>query len=187
MKRIFFFFFLVLPFCMAAQSCTDDDPVLTETESPLSPSNPDSGENSGEDSSDNVESDESDDNNTNNNTPMNREIIISIGDARYTATLEDNATARAFINLLPMTVSMTEMNGNEKYYDLSGSLPTDTFRPGTIHAGDLLLWGSSTVVLFYETFSSSYSYTRLGKINDPDGLAEAVGSGSVSVTFSVAQ
>lgn len=167
MRRVLFLLLIVLPFCMTAQSCSPaDDPFTDETQRPLPPSDPD------------------DDDDTNDDTPMNSEITISIGDARYTATLEDNLAARAFAALLPMTVTMTEMNGNEKYYNLSGDLPTDTFRPGTIQAGDLLLWGSNTVVLFYETFSSSYSYTRLGKIANPDGLAAALGRGNVSVTFS---
>ncbi|WP_298614748.1 cyclophilin-like fold protein [uncultured Odoribacter sp.] len=119
-----------------------------------------------------------------NDVSMNSEIRISIGDTHYTATLEDNSTARAFAALLPVTVTMTEMNGNEKYYNLSGNLPANPFRPGTIHAGDLLLWGTNTVVLFYETFSSGYSYTRLGEIADPDGLAATLGRGNVKVTFS---
>lgn len=174
-KRVLLLLLVVLPFCLAAQSCSpNDDPLADETERPLPPSDPDDGE---EDDTDN-------DNTDNDNTPMNREIIISIGDARYTATLEDNPTAKAFAALLPMTVTMTEMNGNEKYYNLNGNLPTDTFRPGTIHTGDLLLWGSNTVVLFYETFSSSYSYTRVGKIDNPAGLAAALGSGNVRVSFS---
>lgn len=180
MKRVLFLLLIVLPFCMTAQSCSPaDDPFTDETERPLPPSNPDDGE---EDDTDNGNPDDNDD--TNDDTPMNSKITISIGDARYTATLEDNPAARAFAALLPMTVTMTEMNGNEKYYDLSGNLPTDTFRPGTIHTGDLLLWGANTVVLFYETFSSSYSYTRLGKIDNPNGLAAALGRGNVSVTFS---
>lgn len=182
MKRILLLFLFVLPFCVAVYSCSpDDDPMINETERPLSPSSPD-GENA---DADNSESDNTDDDNINNDTPMNSDIIISIGDAHYTATLEDNSAARAFVKLLPITVTMTEMNGNEKYYDLSTSLPTDTFRPGIIHTGDLLLWGTSTVVLFYETFSSSYSYTRLGKVDQTDGLASVLGSGNVRVTFSV--
>lgn len=179
MKRVLLLLLVVLPFCMVVQACSpDDEPLMDETERPLPPSNPDDEE---EEDTDNGNADND---NTNDDTPMNREITISIGDTRYTATLEDNPAARAFTALLPITVTMTEMNGNEKYYNLSENLPTDTFRPGTIHAGDLLLWGANTIVLFYETFSSSYSYTRLGKIDNPNGLIAALGSGNVRVTFS---
>lgn len=178
MKRLLFLFLIVLPFCLVAQSCNpDDEPFMDETERPLPPSTPNEGE-------EDDDADDSDNDDTDDDTPMNHEITINIDDTHYTATLEDNPTAKAFAALLPMTVTMTEMNGNEKYYNLSENLPTDTFRPGTIRTGDLLLWGANTVVLFYETFSSSYSYTRLGKIDNPNGLAAALGSGNVSVTFS---
>lgn len=110
-------------------------------------------------------------------------VKVTIGGRTFSATLENNPAAEAFAALLPLDVMMTELNGNEKYFDLPASLPTDSCLPGTIHAGDLLLWGSRTVVLFYETFSSSYSYTRLGRLDDPTGLASAVGRGHVRVSF----
>ena len=78
---------------------------------------------------------------------------------------------------------MNELNGNEKYHYLSSSLPTAAYQPGTIHAGDLMLYGNNCVVLFYETFNTSYSYTRIGAIDNPSGLASALGSGDVSVRF----
>jgi hypothetical protein len=108
---------------------------------------------------------------------------IKIGSSDFTATLENNATTAAFKALLPMTVKMSELNGNEKLFKLSGSLPTNASNPGTIESGDLMLYGSKTLVLFYQTFPTSYSYTRLGRIKDTTGLAAAVGSGSVTVTF----
>lgn len=122
------------------------------------------------------------DNNGNNET-MNRNITVKIGETSFSATLEDNQTARVFSAMLPVTLNMDELNGNEKYYYLSENLPTNTFRPGTIHTGDLLLYGSNCIVLFYETFTSSYSYTSLGKIDNPDGLAVALGKHNVMVTF----
>lgn len=118
------------------------------------------------------------------NTPtMNEQIRIIIGNASFTASLEDNATARAFKASLPITVNMTEQAGNEKFYYLPAALPTSTVTPGTIFAGDLMLWGNSCLVLFYETFSCPYSYTRIGKIDNPSGLSAAVGDRNITVTF----
>ncbi|MBQ9705407.1 MAG: hypothetical protein IJV55_04355, partial [Paludibacteraceae bacterium] len=115
------------------------------------------------------------------NTTMSINVIV--GNKTFTATLADSETGRAFAQLLPMTVTMNELNGNEKYHYLDSQLPTDPYTPGTIRAGDLLLYEATCVVLFYETFSSSYSYTRIGAIDNPSGLAEALGTGNVSVLF----
>lgn len=119
----------------------------------------------------------------NNPDSTGSKMKIKIGTSTFTATLYDNATAAAFKSLLPMTVNMVELNGNEKYVELARNLPTNASNPGTIQAGDLMLYGSSALVLFYKTFSTSYSYTRLGRIDDATGLAAAVGSGKVTVTF----
>ncbi|MBD0364800.1 MAG: cyclophilin-like fold protein [Bacteroidota bacterium] len=110
-------------------------------------------------------------------------VKITVGQIVFTATLFDNATAAAFKSRLPMTINMIELNGNEKYFNLPGNLPTNASNPETIQSGDWMLYGANTLVLFYKTFSTSYSYTRLGRINDTTGLAAAVGSGNVSVTF----
>lgn len=112
------------------------------------------------------------------------QLKIEVGSQTFTTTLLDNPTTRALLERLPITVSMGELNGNEKYYYIPESLPNDPQRPGNIHAGDLMLYGSDCLVLFYESFSSGYySYTRLGSVDDSAGLAAALGSGSVEVTF----
>jgi hypothetical protein len=120
---------------------------------------------------------------TNNPIQTGSQMKIKIGASTFTATLYDNATARAFKALLPMTVNMRELNGNEKYFDLAASLPTHASNPGTIQNGDLMLYGANTLVLFYKSFPTTYSYTKLGRINDPAGLVAAVGSGNVVVAF----
>lgn len=120
-----------------------------------------------------------------NNDSNAIKMKITVGTKHFSATLADNATAKAFKALLPLKISMTELNGNEKYYDLPGNLPTNASAPGTIRNGDLLLWGSKTLVVFYKTFSSGYSYTRIGRIDNPDGLANALGSGNVEVRFTL--
>lgn len=110
-------------------------------------------------------------------------IEIVIGNETFSATLYDNPTTEAFLEQLPLTLEMSELNGNEKYYYLSNSLPTNVSRSSNIHAGDLMLYGDSCLVLFYENFSTSYSYTPLGKIDELDSLADAVGNGNIEVTF----
>lgn len=109
---------------------------------------------------------------------------MSIGERRFAITLADTEAARAFAAMLPLTLDMEELNGNEKKKELSSPLPTDASRPGTIRNGDLLLWGSRTVVVFYRTFESSYAYTRLGRVDDPSGLPQSLGQHDVRVVFS---
>jgi flavodoxin len=114
-----------------------------------------------------------------NNAPFK----LTIGGTVFNAELANNATAQAFDALLPTSLSMTELNGNEKYKYLDTTLPTNASCPGTIHAGDILLYGNNCVVVFYKTFNTSYSYTKIGKITDPTGLEAAVGAGGVEVQF----
>ena len=109
---------------------------------------------------------------------------MTIGERRFAITLADTEAARAFVAMLPLTLDMEELNGDEKKNELPGPLPTDASRPGTIRNGDLLLWGSRTVVVFYLSFESSYAYPRLGRVDDPSGLPQSLGRHDVRVVFS---
>jgi hypothetical protein len=115
---------------------------------------------------------------------MKSDIIkVKIGLKTFTAVLEDNVTATAFKALLPLTIKMEELNGNEKHGDINGKLPLHVYDPHNIKNGDLMIWSTNTLVLFYKSFSTRYSYTKLGQITDTTGLAAAVGSGGVTVSF----
>lgn len=110
-------------------------------------------------------------------------IRITADGRTFTATLYENETAMAFAERLPLTASMQELNGNEKYVYLDESLPATASNPGRIQTGDIMLYGSECLVLFYEDFPTSYSYTPIGRVTDTEGLAEALGKGSASVAF----
>ena len=95
-----------------------------------------------------------------------------IGTDTFQLELADSEAAAHFRSMLPLTVKMMELNGNEKYVELPGDLPTNAARVGTIEAGDLMLWGKNTLVLFYETFRSEYAYTRIGSSPTPISWAD---------------
>ena len=112
-------------------------------------------------------------------------LWMTVGTQRFAVTLEDNPTARAFVRMLPVTLDMSELNGNEKHGRLPGSLPTVPVRPGTLRSGDVMLYGNDTLVVFYETLASGYSYTRIGRIHESAGLARALGAGGARVAFTL--
>lgn len=116
--------------------------------------------------------------------PEQSRMWMTVGERRFAITLADTEAARAFAAMLPLTIDMADLNSNEKHADLPRALPTNATRPGTIRSGDLMLYGSRTLVLFYFTFDSSYSYTSLGRVDDPSGLAQALGPDGVRVAFS---
>ena len=111
------------------------------------------------------------------------DITLTIGNQSFTAKMEQNSSSEAFRALLPLTLEMQELNGNEKYHYLSQALPTNRTEVGTIHAGDIMLYGDNCVVVFYETFTTSYSYSPIGHITNPEGLKEALGCGTTKVLF----
>jgi hypothetical protein len=116
--------------------------------------------------------------------PEESRMWMTVGERRFAITLADNAAARAFAAQLPLTLEMSELNGNEKHADLRTALPANASRPGTIRNGDLMLYGTNTVVVFYETFDSSYAYTRLGRVDDAADLSRALGRRGVRVVLS---
>lgn len=115
---------------------------------------------------------------------LSMKINLTINGNNFTATLDDNETTRELLSRLPLEVNMSELNGNEKYYYFDESLPTNSYRPGSISIGDIMLYGSDCLVIFYEDFDTPYSYTRLGKIDNVNNLKDALGNGNVNVMIS---
>ncbi|WP_206538863.1 cyclophilin-like fold protein [Metabacillus indicus] len=87
----------------------------------------------------------------------------------------------------PLSINMNDHNRNEKFYNFSNALPEDSARPGEIRAGDIMLYGDNCLVLFYESFTSTYHYTRMGYIEDASRFAQAAGAGDVTAAFDQAE
>lgn len=123
--------------------------------------------------------------NSQSDKSMAQPITIRIGDKAFAATLSNNPTAAAFAKLLPLPITMTELNRNEKFATLTTSVPARASTPASIHTGDLMLYGSNTLVLFYKSFRTTYSYTAIGRIDEPAGLEAALGAGDIDVVFAL--
>jgi hypothetical protein len=108
---------------------------------------------------------------------------MTVGERRFAINLADNRAARAFEAQMPLTLEMSDLNGNEKHVKLAKALPANDSRPGTIRSGDIMLWASNTLVVFYMTFDSPYSYTRLGRVDKPAALTHVLGRGTATVVF----
>lgn len=109
----------------------------------------------------------------------NMKVIIKGNE--YNAVLEENQTAKSFINMLPKEFNMSELNGNEKYVYLDKVLPTNEYKPKMINKGDVMLYQDNCLVLFYKDFETSYRYTKIGHIKDLDDLDYS----NISVTFTI--
>ena len=112
-------------------------------------------------------------------------VDINIGGTNFSATLEDNAAAKEFYELVKnegVTIDMSDYSGFEKVGSLGHTLTSDD-KQTTTKAGDIVLYQSNQLVLFYG--SNSWSYTKLGKIDNLSGWEEALGSGDITAEFSV--
>ncbi|TPR55736.1 cyclophilin-like fold protein [Enterococcus sp. OL5] len=114
-------------------------------------------------------------------------VVITVGQQDFIAKFYENEASEHLMNQMPFTLTMSDLNNNEKYYRFSENLPEmTTERPEIIHEGEIMSWNSHTLVLFYQTFTNSYGgYNRIGVIEDPVGLNEALGAEDVEVMFSV--
>ena len=122
------------------------------------------------------------------NTMNSEEIKINLilNNKTFTATLENNQTVQELIQNLPMTLNMSDLHSNEKYNYLNSSLTTNSSIPRMINAGDIKLYGNNCLVVFYDDFKNSYSYTNLGKVDNVDDFVADLGSGSVNIRFELA-
>ena len=110
-------------------------------------------------------------------------IIITIKNKEYEAVLYDNSTVRELIKNFPISITMSDLNGNEKYYNFSKSFSTSSENVANINKGDIMLFGDNCLVIFYKSFSTRYKYTKLGYIKNTEDLENSFGKGDIEITF----
>ena len=112
---------------------------------------------------------------------------VQVGDYTFTATLENNAAVEELQDMMkegPVTIQMDDYSGFEKVGPLGRSLTTDNSQT-TTNAGDIVLYNGNNIVMFYG--SNSWSYTRIGKIDDLSDWEKALGNGSITAVFTLVE
>lgn len=97
---------------------------------------------------------------------INMRLIIN--SKEIPVTWEDNSSTRAILESAKkeeIVVKMHKYGGFEQVGDLDKTYPSSD-KQTTTSCGDIVLYNSSSIVVFYG--SNSWAYTRLGKINLPD-------------------
>lgn len=176
--RLLFFIFIYSMFAMA---CSPESEILSGNNSETEISN---------------ENNNQDEENTNNDNQNNTEesmsnstIKIEANGTTLTATLKDNVSTRALVNLLkkgPLTINMNDYARMEKVGPIGTTLPQCNERL-TTQPGDLILYLGQYFVIYYAP--NTYSLTPLGKIDNTSGdeLIRILGNGDVTVTISLSE
>ena len=116
-------------------------------------------------------------------------IKINIGGKTLTAILADNATARDFASVLPLTVSMKDLFGREKYGDLPKALSENGPRKNKYEVGEIAYWSTAKqFAVYYQQDGETIPSPGIIPIAKIDAGAEAFNvPGSVKVTIEVAK
>ncbi len=120
-----------------------------------------------------------------NNNSNSKSAKLLIDNTEYIITLEDNETVDALVNNMPLDLSMSNLNGNEFYSYLDFTLPTNSYDPGKINKGDIYLYGNNCLVIFYESFNTSYSYTKIGKLDNIEVLDNIKDKNNIIVSLEI--
>ena len=106
---------------------------------------------------------------------------ININNEEYVINVENETLMEELFNSLPQTFTMTELNGNEKYYYLNSNMKNaNSEAVGQVQKGDVMLFGSDCLVIFYDSFETEFRYTKIGHIDNLGDLEN--GNVDVSIT-----
>ena len=182
-KTIFFLIFVLLNISVLLAGCGNQEPVQSDT--PATSASSESIPADELESTHPSETEEPEQAETPEPENSEMKMIVNVNGQDFTATLENNSAVDALVQMMengPVTLQLSDYAGFEKVGPLGQSLPASNSQT-TTHAGDIVLYQGNQIVMFYG--SNSWSYTRLGHIDDLTGWEEALGSGDVTVTLSM--
>lgn len=115
------------------------------------------------------------------NQARENEINLVVGDVELYVTLEKNDTAKALIENIPNEITMNNLNDNEFYSNFNFTMPVTSSIPSEIKKGDLFIYQDNCLVIFYKDVITSYQYTKVGHIDNPEKLDEIIDNSEIKV------
>ena len=112
-------------------------------------------------------------------------LTLKIDDMEVDVIWSDNDSVKALKNLAKdgLTINMSKYGGFEQVGTIGSTLPSSDTRI-TTSPGDIILYSSNQIVLFYD--SNTWSYTKLGHINlSKSELIDLLGDEDVVITLSL--
>ena len=102
-----------------------------------------------------------------------------------TATLIDSETTRDFVSLLPLTLTMNDLFGREKFGHLPRAISTEAKRTHTYEVGSVAYWSPGPdLAIFYRRDGQKIPAPGIIVIGKIDSAVEALNvPGSVRVAF----
>ncbi|WP_057511552.1 cyclophilin-like fold protein [Staphylococcus sp. NAM3COL9] len=110
-------------------------------------------------------------------------VTFTIDSITFSANIFDNVTSQYLLEKLPLSITMHDLNNNEKYHDFNDAFPTNMQEIKHIHKGDIMLYQDSYLVIFYKSFTTTFSYTPVGTITHPDSLDVLNSISDVDITI----
>lgn len=111
-------------------------------------------------------------------------FALQIGGKSFLGRLALTDAGAELASRMPLKLTMKEHNGNEKYWYTGREFPGAPQKPNRLSAGELWAFSGDCLVLFYEDHANDgYEYVYLGRLDDATGLADALGTGDVEVSF----
>ena len=114
-------------------------------------------------------------------------LRMMIGNTAVAVDWENNESVEALkaqCENEPLVIQMSMYGGFEQVGPIGSRLPSNDAQT-TTSAGDIVLYSSNQIVVFYG--SNSWAYTKLGHITDQDasGMAGLLSNGNVTITISM--
>ena len=110
-------------------------------------------------------------------------VSLQVGTNTFSVELAKTDAANQFRQRFPLTLSLDKYYVTDRYVDLDFELPTSRIRAGIVDIGEFFLLRPNRLVLSLRSTEQAGFLTPIGKVENVDGFVEAIGEGSVEMTF----